>query len=302
MGVVAIVAVGFYSFHSVTQTPQYNAELSELTWPHGSVLVAMDASPSDQVKFDPGFYVFVSDGSYTHQFDATANEFVSPEELWVAESADNGHVAAIHKVTTTSPYTSTFQLEQQAHVINLSVAPTKQWLRYEIFNDEEATSSTCINSIGDTLGDCVHVSGFLPAPWNDNQLYYEEGEWSSDGTSYIVRMRSRLEHHEEPAAGPNMPPRRVQNEVARFSFDPAKGLVLQLDLHSSTIEKTKNTMAAQVDPLLLNVFDEKYGDYKLISKSGDGSVGIHQKSTGLTARLSAAPFVKDMSGFDLFYF
>lgn len=270
----------------------YNSKIQDLSWPQGPVLIAMNTvGNSDEVGFAPGLYVFSSDGKHQNRFDSASLEFLSPTEMLVANSAL--HYISIQK----DPYLTTFTTQESNPITSLSLSPDRNWLRYQ------SQDRTCMAALGaSTLGSCVDMQTLLGAPWSDTQQYFLEGNWLAEKSEYVIRVRDHLAHHFESAVGKNMPPQQIQNEVARFSYNPNTGQILSLNLQDSITLKDKNMFVSSKDESLTHAFDEA-GDYEFISDPSSQSIGILQKSTHQSAKLTNAPyFFGDFAGFDLIHF
>lgn len=283
MMIASTISGRFGAIHQIN----YNAELAELTWQKGVPLILLDSGDTLQV--------LSGDGKVRDKFDGqTAREFITPQKVLIGSSslyystADGGS-----KLVENSGGRS---------YSHLSLSPQQDFLEYDLTGG----TTHCISTFNyTTLGPCVDITTLLPHAWDwSTEAYIDTGwdsNWDKTTDNYIIRVRSKLDYDLVPSGSDNVPPVRVQRELARFSYDPTTSTLSSLPLDQSITLKTPDIFLTDVDKPLLNYF-QPGSDIQIIYNHPSTSIGITQLSTKRSAKLTDASFMGDIPAFDVVTF
>ena len=322
-----IGGIVYYQYQSV----QYNAELDELEWPDGAILIKIRMQTPDTAKkvskdvevipldqkseLKLGNYVYSSDGQIKTYFSKTkynAQEFLSPTKiLFSGILADSEPVVEektkLYFLTPEKIYPISLpEGFEKKYLIDMSLSPSQDYLEYRLSGQDYEESEICISTFNlEELGECVDLKKLIPEEYSNKKEYYIRGDWMKEEDIYVLQVRSNKKHHFEPGIGEDAPDQRVQDEMARYFYYPDTQTVEEVSLDEKINLKTPDIFLDEKDRKLLKIFDTAYfkGEYKFIHNIYDNSLGIQEKSTGKKAKLIDAFYYGDgMPGFDSFLF
>lgn len=282
---------------------KFTSEISELTWPDGPVLIAMTTIGNPAIEgAEPLLHIYSSDGKLQLHLDGTFQlnaEFLTPKSMLVTGTLRRSQPtinpdAKMFYVTPKEIIPIFLSIQNQ--ITKPSLSPTKQFIAYD-YDAQHCISTFTLQAVGS----CHDITAELPDEWKNINAYSTESEWMKKDDTYVVRVRSTTAHHEEPAVGPNMPPKRIQNEVARFFYNAHTKTMQKVDLDNTLVLKTPDIFLTDADRPLTELFT-KNSDYKIISYFTQEAVGILQKSNKKIAKLADAPFYGKISTFDIYTF
>lgn len=299
---VVVVIIGLYSFWFFFSEQYTRVQISDLSWPQGSVLVVMDtAENADDVGVPHGLYIFGSSGEVHMRVDGdfqTNTEFLSPSSILVTgkllSTQPKAHLTQLFFVT---PHAITSIVSEEKEVMSEpSLSSSQKYLRYK------TQSKLCIThfSLQQTRG-CDNVLQYIPTTWKNANEFFIDSEWMYDADQYVIRIRSMKNHSIEQSSGDNTSSQRIQNEIARFLYNPETQKIEQRNIDEGLRLKTRDVFITEANKSLTFLFTSG-SDYQLIPKHKDRTIDILQKSTHMIAKLTNAPFFGDMAGFDLYTF
>lgn len=283
-----------WSFGENAYLPLY--EYTDMTWPYGAVLIHMrTATNADEAGVAPGDYIVSTDGNVRMFFPNRADiEFLTPQRMLVAGTLADASTEELYSIT--SEKITTLQVAEDIPRTELSLSLSQQYLAYA------SGSRRCVSTFNNkTLGPCVDIKPQVQSQLANESDYYLEYEWMAGDDLFVIRVRSNSKSHEDPAPGSDQPPLRIQDEIARFVFDPANKTLSSQPLTDSITLKKQDAFLTEQDQPLIDLFNDG-NDYSLKYNYNEGTIEIVQRSTDSKEMLMYAPFFGEMTGFDLYYY
>lgn len=283
-----------WSFGENAYLPLY--EYTDMTWPYGAVLIHMrTATNADEAGVTPGDYIVSTDGNVRMFFPNRADiEFLTPQRMLVAGTLADASTEELYSIT--SEKITTLQVAEDIPRTELSLSLSQQYLAYA------SGSRRCVSTFNnETLGPCVDIKPQVQSQLANEIDYSLEYEWMAGDDLVVIRVRSNSKSHEEPAPGSGQPPLRIQDEIARFIFNPTEKTLSSQPLADSITLKKQDAFLTEQDQPLVGLFDDG-NDYGLKYNNNEGTIEIVQRSTDSKEMLMYAPFFGKIPGFDLYYY